>query len=112
MNKEEIEKRIEVCEKCARDYREADNSRRADKLEEEKWKWEQLLSQLDPKREKELQGYKKGYNNLKDILDRISELIKKDKEILLYNRSILTASEVIDELDIFLSMLGVKNEIN
>lgn len=65
MNEEEIENRILICKKCERDYREVDNSKRADKYRDEIYKWEQLLNKLDPKRDEQLRDYKAGYNQLK-----------------------------------------------
>lgn len=65
MNIEEIENRILICEERERGYREADNSKQADKYCNEIYKWEQLLNKLDPKRDEQLRDYKAGYNQLK-----------------------------------------------
>ena len=47
MNREEIENRIEICEERAKGYREVGKNFIADKYDNEKYKWEKLLSDLD-----------------------------------------------------------------
>ena len=81
MNREEIENRIEVCELREKGYREVGNSKLADKDENEKYKWEKLLSDLDLLNERkiaELLEYKKGYFNLeqknKELQNKIDKL--------------------------------------
>lgn len=71
MTEQEIEERIEVCEKCERDYREVGNTRRADAFSNEKYKWEKLLDKLNPKRDEQLADYKKGYGRLEQALNGI-----------------------------------------
>lgn len=44
-------------------------------------------------------------NQLQENIDKVRKLIYVDKEILLYKRSILTAKEVLDELNEFLAIL-------
>lgn len=91
MNKEEIEKRIDFCEKKARDYREVGNIKIVNKYENEKRKWEKLLSDLDLF----LIGYYKTHNEtainkqeieaiefmLKDNED-LEQQVKKQKEVI------------------------------
>lgn len=79
MNKEEIEKRIDFCEKKARDYREVGKNFIVNKYEEEKYKWEKLLSDLDlldKRKINELLEYKKGYYNQKEAIDKINLIVK------------------------------------
>lgn len=86
MNKEEIENRIIVCEMKANAHREVGNTKTADRYDNEKYKWEKLLSDLellDERKIKELLYYKKGYFNLeqqnqkyKEVIDKISSCIK------------------------------------
>jgi hypothetical protein len=75
MNKEEIYKRIMVCEKKERDFLEAGNTRTANRYHNEIQKWEKLLNQLNPKMEKELNEYRRGYYKQKEVIDKaINEL--------------------------------------
>lgn len=71
MNKEEIYKRIMVCEKKERDFLEVGNTRTANRYHNEIQKWEELLNQLNPKMEKELNEYRRGYYKQKEIIDKI-----------------------------------------
>ena len=48
MNREEIENRIEICERRVNTYNEVGNTKNVHKYENEKYKWEKLLSDLDP----------------------------------------------------------------
>lgn len=75
MDKEEIENRIHICEERENGYREIGNTRIADKYSNEKYKWEQLLSRLDSKRDEELRDYKIGYSSLKQAINEIREYI-------------------------------------
>ena len=70
MNKEEIENRIEICEERANAYREVGNVKSSNKYENEKYKWEKLLNQLNPKMEKELNEYRRGYYKQKEVIDK------------------------------------------
>lgn len=79
MNKEEIEKRIDFCEKKARDYREIGKNFIANKYDEEKYKWEKLLSDLDlleKRKINELLEYKKGYYKQKEVIDKAIEWVR------------------------------------
>ena len=88
MNKEEIENRIIVCEMKANAYREIGNTKTADRYDNERYKWEKLLSDLellDKRKIKELLDYKKGYLGLeqenqkyKEVIDKAIEYIEKD----------------------------------
>ena len=78
MNKEEVENRILICEERERGYREVGNTRIADKYSNEKYKWEQLLSRLDSKRDEELRDYKIGYLNIKQALNKVRKYINKN----------------------------------
>lgn len=74
MNREEIENRIEICERRVNAYNEVGNTKNVHKYENEKYKWEKLLSDLDLLNEKkinELLEYKKGYYKQKEIIDKI-----------------------------------------
>ncbi|MCI8461001.1 MAG: hypothetical protein HFE81_06345 [Bacilli bacterium] len=82
MNKEEVENRILICEERERSYREVGNTRIADKYSDEKYKWEELLSKLDSKRDEELRDYKKGYSNLTQALNEIREIINECKMLM------------------------------
>lgn len=77
MNIEEIYKRIMVCEKKERDFLEVGNIRTANRYHNEIQKWEELLNQLNPKMEKELNEYRRGYYKQKEVIDKIYELIKQ-----------------------------------
>ena len=77
MNIKEIYKRIMVCEKKERDFLEVGNIRTANRYHNEIQKWEELLNQLNPKMEKELNEYRRGYYKQKEITDKAIEYIKK-----------------------------------
>lgn len=80
MTKEEIENRIIVCEMKANAYREVGNTKTADRYDNEKYKWEKLLSDLellDERKIKELLDYKKGYFNLEQQNQKYKEVIDK-----------------------------------
>ena len=71
MNRDEIEKRIIICEDRAKGYREVWKNFIADRYDNEKYKWEKLLSDLDLLNErkiKDLLDYKKAYHNQKEKL--------------------------------------------
>lgn len=76
MNKEEIENRIEICEERANAYREVGNVKISNKYENEKYKWEKLLNQLNPKMEKELNEYRRGYYKQKEVIDKAIEWVR------------------------------------
>lgn len=78
MNKEEIYKRIMVCEKKERDFLEVGNIRTANRYHNEIQKWEELLNQLNPKMEKELNEYRRGYYKQKEVIDKAIEYIKNN----------------------------------
>ena len=85
MNKEEIENRIIVCEMKANAYREVGNTKTADRYDNEKYKWEKLLSYLellDERKIKELLDYKKGYFGLEQQNQKYKEVIDKAIELL------------------------------
>ena len=75
MTKEEIEKRIEHCEMMEMAHREVGNTKSANRFNNKKYKWEKLLSELNPKKDEELRTYKTGYYNLKQALIEIREYI-------------------------------------
>lgn len=79
MNKEEIYKRIMVCEKKERDFLEVGNTRTANRYHNEIQKWEELLNQLNPKMEKELNEYRRGYYKQKEVIDKAMEFLYKIK---------------------------------
>ena len=71
MNKAEIYKRIMVCEKKERDFLEVGNTRTANRYHNEIQKWEELLNQLNPKMEKELNEYRRGYYKQQEVIDKL-----------------------------------------
>lgn len=71
MKIEEIYKRIMVCEKKERDFLEVGNTRTANRYHNEIQKWEELLNQLNPKMEKELNEYRRGYYKQKEVIDKL-----------------------------------------
>lgn len=78
MNREEIENRIVICEERAKGYREVGKNFIADKYDNEKYKWEKLLSDLDLLNErkiKDLLDYKKAYHNQKETIRKIEHFI-------------------------------------
>lgn len=75
MNKEEIYKRIMVCEKKERDFLEVGNTRTANRYHNEIQKWEELLNQLNPKMEKELNEYRRVYYKQKEVIDKAIKYI-------------------------------------
>lgn len=75
MTREEIYKRIMVCEKKERDFLEVGNTRTANRYHNEIQKWEELLNQLNPKMEKELNEYRRGYYKQKEVIDKAIELL-------------------------------------
>ena len=80
MTKEEIENRIIVCEMKANAHREVGNTKTADRYDNERYKWEKLLSDLellDERKIKELLDYKKGYFDLQQENQKYKEVIDK-----------------------------------
>lgn len=75
MNKEEIYKRIMVCEKKERDFLEVGNTRTANRYHNEIQKWEELLNQLNPKMEKELNEYRRVYYKQKETVDKVNKYL-------------------------------------
>ena len=85
MTKEEIENRIIVCEMKANAHREVGNTKTADRYDNERYKWEKLLSDLellDERKIKELLDYKKGYFDLQQENQKYKEVIDKAIECL------------------------------
>ena len=78
MTREEIYKRIMVCEKKARDFLEVGNTRTANRYHNEIQKWEELLNQLNPKMEQELNEYRRGYYKQKEAISRAIEFTNKN----------------------------------
>lgn len=84
MNREEIETRIKICERRANAYNEVGNIKIVDKYENEKYKWEKLLSDLDlldKKNINELLEYKRVYYKQKEVIDKA---IKKINDYKIY----------------------------
>lgn len=104
MNKAEIYKRIMVCEKKERDFLEVGNTRTANRYHNEIQKWEELLNQLNPKMEKELNEYRRGYYKQKEANDKAIEYIRNHQ--LVFKDATLEETEewfnqfYIDVLDI------------
>lgn len=80
MNKEEIYKRIMICEKKEREFLEVGNTRIANRYHNEIQKWEELLNQLNPKMEQELNEYRRGYYKQKEVIDKAIEYIEWNKD--------------------------------
>ena len=100
MNEEEIRSRILICEIRERDYREVGNAKTAERYNQEKYKWEELLNKIDPKNYEDLQKYKYGYIRLEKENQQLKE---QQKEFTNYLKSMLN-----DNNDIF-SVARVKN---
>ena len=97
MNREEIETRIEICERRANAYNEVGNIKIVDKYEHEKYKWEKLLSDLDLLNKKninELLEYKRAYYKQKEVIDKIFSRIT----LLKMEDITIATSKVLDEL--------------
>ena len=80
MTREEIESRIMICELRANEYREVGNTKTANRYDNEKHKWEKLLSDLDllsERKIKELTEYKRGYFDLQEQNQKYKEVINK-----------------------------------
>lgn len=111
MNKEEIEKRIDFCEKKAREYREVGNIKIVNKYENEKRKWEKLLSDLDLLNERkinELLEYKKGYYNQKEILNKINSAINGDIDGFSSINEKGSCNDILELLEIYKGILEGK----
>jgi len=80
MTEEQIEKRILVCEKKEREYREIDRNTLANKYLNEKYKWEALLDKINPRRDKQLEDYKDRCYYLEKRIENIITFIKNRKE--------------------------------
>lgn len=76
MTEEEINKRILICEERRNAYLEIGNTRIADKYSNEIYKWEKLLSKLDPKRDEQLRDYKKGYECLQQKINNAKQRLE------------------------------------
>lgn len=113
MNIEEIENRIIICEERAKGYREVGKNFIADKYDNEKYKWEKLLSDLDLLNERkimELLEYKRGYFNLQQELtdykernekaiEYIKELDDNTDDITCYDIDRNTRDDLLEMLD-------------
>lgn len=97
MNKEEIYKRIMVCEKKERDFLEVGNTRTANRYHNEIQKWEKLLDDLDCDRE-DYRQYKKGYISLQQRIDKAIEYIDKQIPIVKNEINIPNVNTAASEL--------------
>lgn len=61
--------------KKERDFLEVGNTRTANRYHNEIQKWEELLNQLNPKMEKELNEYRRGFYKQKEVIDKAIEYI-------------------------------------
>ena len=78
MNREEIENRIFLCEAKESAYREVGNTKTANRYSNEKYKWEQLLSQLRSDEDEEtIRIYKRGYYQQKNRWDKLKEYYQR-----------------------------------
>lgn len=85
MNREEIEKRIIICDERARGYLEVGKCGLADKYYTEKNKWEKLLGDLDLLNDRkiyELLEYKRSYFTLVKKCEKKQEVIDKLANII------------------------------
>ena len=98
MTREEIYKRIMVCEKKERDFLEVGNTRTANHYHNEIQKWKELLNQLNPKMEQELNEYRRGYYKQKEVIDKAIELIEKETKSMPTNGCKIRLKEVQDIL--------------
>lgn len=105
MTREEIYKRIMVCEKKERDFLEVGNTRTANRYHNEIQKWEELLNQLNPKMEKELNEYRRGYYKEQEVIDKIEKYI--EKQTRMYGLSM--PIELGTHLD---NILGILKEVS
>lgn len=103
MNEEEIRSRILICEIRERDYREVGNTKTAERYNQEKYKWEELLNKIDPKNYEKLKFYKQGYIRLDDENKQLKEQLKVIKkttnELLTYldkNKLVLNNPNILD----------------
>lgn len=103
MDKKEIEKRIEICEERAKGYREVRKNFIADKYDNEKSKWEKLLSDLDLLNErkiKDLLDYKKGYYRQKEVIDKVIDYLNNNISYVGEKITIKPYTDLNDLLDI------------
>lgn len=112
MNREEIEKRIKVCEERIMGYLEVGNSSIVKKYENEKYKWEKLLNDLDLLNERkinELLDYKKAYYEQQEVINTVRNNLEKD--IAMIKTITMSKEEIIFRLEITDKMLkGGVNE--
>ena len=109
MNKEEIYKKIMVCEKKERDFLEVGNTRTANRYHNEIQKWEKLLNQLNPKMEKELNEYRRGYYKQKEVIDKTIEYIR--------NHQLVFKDATLEEIEawfnqFYINVLDILNEVS
>lgn len=100
MTREEIESRIMICELRANEYREVGNTKTAIRYDNEKHKWEKLLSDLDLLNErntKELLEYKRGYFDLQEQNKKYKEVIDKLNKYM-YSGYLINSKEIKDIL--------------
>lgn len=111
MNEEEIESRILICEMRERDYRDVGNTKTADRYLNEKYKWEKLINKLNPKRNEQLEEYKRRYRNLEQALIDIRECCEENSiEVNTREYGNLVVTNIDDILQIINKVLGDKNE--
>ncbi len=98
MSEKEIENRIEHCEKMADAHLEVGNTKMADKYTKEKYKWEKLLNELNPKLNEELRTYKQGYFRLLGVIDGISDFINNFQSTFDKNDDVYKDMEKLKEI--------------
>lgn len=84
------------------EYREVNKTAVANKYDNEKYKWEKLLSNLELLNEKinELLDYKKGYYHKKQVIDKaISKLEKYANELRDNGNAYAVCVDLLDLLD-------------
>lgn len=107
MTREEIESRIMICELRANEYREVGNTKTASRYDNEKHKWEKLLSDLDllnERKTKEILEYKRGYFDLQEQSQKYKEVI--DKAIA--HLDLFISSENLSEYDTLKILIHAK----
>lgn len=82
MNEEEIRSRILICEIRERDYREVGNTKTAERYNQEKYKWEELLNKIDPKNYEKLKFYKQDYIRLDNENKQLKEQLHQKVDII------------------------------
>lgn len=109
MTEEEIRNRIAICEERRIGYLEADKPLIAEKYADEIYKWENLLSLIDYKREEDLKTYHQGYEFLKKKLDTIYDLLTS--KMVLDNQIVNEIINLSKPIEDSINQINVENLI-